>query len=318
MPQSKAKNILITGARGIGRVLARHFLLSEADHRLYILDIDAEELKHTIEVHLPAVLAAKVGAESPAAPEEDLSARVGYALCDMRDPGAVRDTVRKAADFFGGRIDVLVNNAGIARAAWPDGKTMEDPSTLEPWIAYMETNLTGPFVMSQACIPFMKADPARYLHGRGHNGSVQAVLDDPARQQNLKAPQGDAGACIINISSFRARQSQPNCEGYAASKAGLLGLTHAIAVSGAQWGIRCNAILPGYINVKHECKSGDEEGQPWAHNVKEERHLQHLVGRIGCGDDIAMTVEWLMNAGFVSGEEIVVDGGVSKIKHQAA
>ena len=45
----------------------------------------------------------------------------------MRDPGAVRDTVRKAADFFGGRIDVLVNNAGIARAAWPDGKTMEDP-----------------------------------------------------------------------------------------------------------------------------------------------------------------------------------------------
>ena len=177
----------------------------------------------------------------------------------------------------------------------------------------METNLTGPFVMSQACIPFMKADPARYLHGRGHNGSVQAVLDDPARQQNLKAPQGDAGACIINISSFRARQSQPNCEGYAASKAGLLGLTHAIAVSGAQWGIRGgNAILPGYINVKHECKSGDEEGQPWAHNVKEERHLQHLVGRIGCGDDIAMTVEWLMNAGFVSGEEIVVDGGVSR------
>jgi ribonuclease Z len=65
-------------------------------------------------------------------------------------------TVRKAADFFGGRIDTLINNGGIAAPYWKEGKTMEDPETLDQWKAYIETSLPAPFAASQACIPYMK------------------------------------------------------------------------------------------------------------------------------------------------------------------
>ena len=270
MAQSKPRHIVLTGAaRGIGRALARYLFLG--GHKLFLIDVDGEELAHTADVHLPSV-----------------SGRVSSCAADLRDVKAIQSAVEKAAEFLDGRIDVLVNNAGIAHPAWTDDKTMEDEGVLDEWQAYVETNLTAPFVVSRACIPFMKA------------------------------ARSDPGACIINISSFRARQSQANCEGYAATKAGLLGLTHAMAISGAQWGIRSNAILPGYIEVKHECKRGDEEGKQWAENVDEERHRRHPVGRVGYGEDIAKTVDWLMDAGFVTGQEIVVDGGVSKIKYDTS
>ncbi|KAJ4314855.1 hypothetical protein N0V94_006233 [Neodidymelliopsis sp. IMI 364377] len=68
----------------------------------------------------------------------------------------------------------------------------------------------------------------------------------------------DEGGCILHISSFRAHQSDPDCEGYGSTKAGLLGLTQAMAVSCQRWGIRVNMISPGWVSVSHECKEGDE------------------------------------------------------------
>ena len=70
----------------------------------------------------------------------------------------------------------------------------------------------------------------------------------------------DAGPCIIHIGSFRAHESDPNQEGYASTKAGLLGLMHAMAVSLKSKGIRVNLVAPGRIKVGHECKEGDEKG----------------------------------------------------------
>lgn len=304
MAQAKPRNIVLTGgARGIGRAIARHLFLG--GHNLFLIDLDGDELSHTVNVHLPSVLKS----QSRGQPQtQSVSNRVSSCTADLRDVKAIQSAIGQAAKFLDGRIDVLINNAGIARPMWPDSKTMED-DVLDDWQAYIETNLTAPFATSRACIPHMKAADKS---GEGGEGVLSQEANGTGELDRTPS------ACIINISSFRARQSQANCEGYGATKAGLLGLTHAMAISGAQWGIRSNAILPGYIDVKHESKQGDEEGREWAENVDEARHRKHPVGRIGYGDDIAKTVDWLMDAGFVTGQEIVVDGGVSKIKYPSS
>lgn len=276
---SKSKAILISGAaRGIGRCLARTFL--QKGHRVYILDIDESELTHTINVHL-----------------KSFSSQLSSSLCNLRDVTDIRDKVKKAADFFGGRIDVLINNGGIAHPYWKDGKTMEDHETIEQWQAYIETNLTAPFAVSQACIPYMKyASP---------------------KEAEEAASKGGAGPCIIHISSFRAFQSDPNQEGYASSKAGQVGLMHSMAISCEPWGIRVNLIAPGKINVMHECKEGDEKGQEWAHTVQDEDVKRHPTNRPGRPEDIAQAAEYFMEAGFVTGQDLVVDGGALKMKNKA-
>ena len=296
---AESRKILITGgARGIGRAVARYLALR--GHELFLVDVDEEELTYTATLYLPRISGSKAGFRS----------------CNLRDPLTTRAAVKAAAEYFGGHIDVLINNAGIARPMWPEGKTMEDPSVLDDWNAYIETNLTAPFVVSQAAIPFMKmTDNGRQEGDAVISPEAAAATDGDTPRSTGATPRG---GCIINMSSFRARQSQPDCEGYAATKAGLLGLTHGLAISGAQWGIRSNAILPGYINVKHECREGDEQSTTWVEQDDESRHRGHPVGRVGCGEDIAKTVDWLMEAGFVSGQEIVVDGGVSRIKHTGA
>ena len=145
--------------------------------------MNKEGLQHTAEEHL-----------------KQYSDSVSWSECDLSDPSAIRDTIKKAAEFLGGRIDFLVNNAGISNPYWPDGKTMEDPSTLEQWKQYVDVNLTGNFVLGQACIPYMK------------------VEDSGEKQKLPESKTGTTGPCIINVSSFRGTVSDPNQEGYAATK----------------------------------------------------------------------------------------------------
>lgn len=155
----------------------------ERGHRIFIIDVNEEGLKHAAQVHL-----------------EDYSDRVGWKVCDLNDITAIRTAIDEAAEFFGGRIDHLVNNAGISQPYWPDGKTMEDHSTLELWKAYMDVNLTGTFAMSQAVIPYMK------------------LTKDEDKQKLPDSGVGRSGPCILNVSSFRGLISDSNQEGYAASK----------------------------------------------------------------------------------------------------
>jgi len=285
------KNVIVTGgAQGIGRATARYLAL--LGHRVFIIDINETELRHTAETHIPQAHAASV--PKSAGNNSDTLHKVGYGHCNLRDIAAVRETIKAAADFFDGKVDVLVNNAGIPRPNWTGGRTMEDPSVMEDWDMYLETNLTAAFAVSQAVIPFMK-----------RKASASHPID-------MSSDTG--GGCIINISSIHAIQTDPNCEGYAAAKAGLVGLSHAMAISGAQWGIRCNAILPGLIERSHENSRADEERVTWADRVQQDRHAKHPAGRVGAGEDIARTVEWLIGSGFVTGQSVVVDGGVSKLK----
>ena len=106
--------------------------------------------------------------------------------------------------------------------------------------------------------------------------------------------------------------SEPDNEPYSATKAGLLGLTQSMSVSLAPQGIRCNAILPGWINVTNECKQADESGQSWEAGLSKEDHAWHLTGRVGKVEDVLRAVEYLVESEFVTGAEVVVDGGVTR------
>ena len=108
-----------------------------------------------------------------------------------------------------------------------------------------------------------------------------------------------AKGAIVNMASTRAFQSEPHCEAYAAAKGGVVALSHALAVSLGP-DVRVNAVAPGWI-----------EARPDAVHDERER-LQHPAGRVGMPADIAATVAWLADAGFVTGQTIVVDGGMSK------
>ena len=107
---------------------------------------------------------------------------------------------------------------------------------------------------------------------------------------------GDDGA-IINIVSTRAFMSEPNTEAYAASKGALVALTHAMAISlGPQ--VRVNAIAPGWISDGQDLRPVD--------------HEQHPVGPVGRPDDIAGAGLYLVGAGFVTGQVLTVDGGMTR------
>ncbi|KAH7066863.1 hypothetical protein BKA63DRAFT_480331 [Paraphoma chrysanthemicola] len=268
-----ARNIIVSGgARGIGRALSRMFL--EGGHKVYIFDIDDEELQHTTKVHLKKYYD---------------EGKLNSAICDLRDVKDIRAKVVEAAKFFDNNVDVLINNGGIASPQWKDGKTMEDPDTFEEWQAYIDTNLTGPFAMSQACIPFMKSRQS----------------DSGLGAHKIYG----SGPCIIHIGSFRAHQSDPNQEGYASSKAGQLGLMHSMAISLSPLGIRVNLIAPGRIKVAHESKEGKflDKGTDWEGQISEKDVDDHPTNRAGRPKDIADAALYLIDAGFVTGQDITVD-----------
>lgn len=115
------KTALISGAaQGIGRCIVRRFL--ERGYRVFVFDIDKEELEHLAHSHLKSYTD---------------SGALGTAICNLRNPDEIRQKVQQAAEFLDGRIDVLVNNGAIANPKWKDNATMEATETLEQWHAYV-------------------------------------------------------------------------------------------------------------------------------------------------------------------------------------
>ena len=122
------------------------------------------------------------------------------------------------------------------------------------------------------------------------------VLPDKDFYQSLKAE----GAAIVNISSSRDRMSQPQTESYTAAKGGIAALTHALAVSLAGR-VRVNSISPGWIDTAYTVYEGPDA-------------VQQPIGRVGNPLDIANMVLYLCSdkAGFITGENICIDGGMTR------
>lgn len=271
MAQPSPLHFLITGAgRGIGRGLTR--LLLAKGHRVFLIDNNKSELDHTVATHLQPCFSQDAFQSS---------------LTNIRNPSEIKSAAKEAATFFDNRLDVLINNAAFTGSIGAVSK-FEDLS-LEDWNTSLETNLTAPMLLSQACVPLLRANKA--AGGRENR---------------------EHGGTIIHMSSTRARQSEPHSEAYAATKAALIGLTHAMASSLAGDGITVNTIIPGWINVMNECKEADEQGVRWEDGLSEEEHAWHFSGRVGKVEDVLGVVEFLARERFVNGAEIVLDGGVTR------
>ena len=123
----------------------------------------------------------------------------------------------------------------------------------------------------------------------------------PFYLSKLLAPHFAKGASIVNLSSSRDRMSQPQTESYAAAKGGIAALTHAMAVSFAGK-VRVNSISPGWIDNAYHVYDGPDA-------------LQQPAGRVGNPMDIANMVMFLCSdkAGFITGENICIDGGMTKL-----
>ena len=106
---------------------------------------------------------------------------------------------------------------------------------------------------------------------------------------------------IVNIASTRASMSQKDTESYSAAKGALISLTHALAMSLAPLGVRVNSISPGWIDTGAFGALSPEDG------------LQHPAGRVGTPEDIVQAVFFLCRSGFVNAENLVIDGGMTRM-----
>jgi NAD(P)-dependent dehydrogenase (short-subunit alcohol dehydrogenase family) len=189
--------------------------------------------------------------------------------CDVRSKAQIEAMVAATVNAFGG-VDILVNNAGVG-ASTPLLETAEDR-----WDEVIDTNLKGHFLCAVAVVPRMAA--------RG-------------------------GGAIVNTSSILAVATLPNCGPYTASKAGIIGLTRAMALEWGPLGIRVNCILPGSTDT-----SMLWEGVPPDRLPQERERLERAIplGRIASPEEIAEATVWLCSprASFVTGSLLWLDGGV--------
>lgn len=213
----------------------------------------------------------------------DVDEEAGREAVDaLRDLGSVRFTMCDVADEAQvramvdetcrafGGIDLLVNNAGIGI-----NKPITDLSLAE-WRRVIDVNLTGAFLCAKYAAPALR----------------------------------ERAGAIVNIASTRALMSEPHTEAYAASKGGIVALTHALAMSlGPE--VRVNCISPGWIEVS-AWKKHSQRHMPV---LSEQDHRQHPVGRVGTPEDIAAMVSFLAagaTSGFITGQNFVVDGGMTR------
>ena len=180
--------------------------------------------------------------------------------CDVSSFEETKATVAAVKTDFGG-IHILVNNAGITR------DSLLAMMSEDAYDAVLDTNLKGAFNMIRHCTaPF------------------------------LRAREG----CILNISSVSGLMGNAGQCNYAASKAGLIGLTKSVAKELAPRGIRCNAIAPGFIRTD---MTDSQTDNPLLSRIP--------LGRMGTPEDVAEAAAYLATATYVTGETLRLDGGIA-------
>lgn len=200
----------------------------------------------------------------------------GYAVeASVADIGTEQGTVATvdAAIRFGGRLDLLVNCAGRQII-----KRIEELSP-QDWDTVLGVNLKGAYLCAKAALPFL----------------------------------AERRGSIVNICSVHARATVEGFTSYAASKAGILALTRALAIECGPRGVRVNAISPGTIDTPLLQDYFDSCPDPA--RARTEFLKFHPIGRFGTPRDIGEMVAYLGSdaAGFITGSEIVVDGGMTAL-----
>ncbi len=236
---------LVTGAsRGIGRATAHRLAEDGFDLIVNYMrgEAEAEDVARLVEAAGRQALPIKA---------------------DVAFPEQVAAMITRAMEEFG-RIDVLVNNAGIYRLGTIEGLG------LEQWRRVLDVNLTGAFNCTKAVLPHMKAS---------------------------------GGGRIINISSQIAIRGTEHGADYAASKAGLLGLTRAAALEFAKYNITVNAIAPGTIETDIIAHYTDTDRKRKSEAIP--------LGRIGLPEEVASVVSFLASedSSYVTGATFHVNGG---------
>jgi NAD(P)-dependent dehydrogenase (short-subunit alcohol dehydrogenase family) len=186
-----------------------------------------------------------------------------FVFTDVTKEADIIELMKVAMDTFQS-IDILINNAGKGMF-----KSLFDLS-IEEWDETINTNLRSVFLGSREAAKYMR-----------HNKD---------------------GGAIVNIASTRAMMSEPNSEAYAASKGGIVALTHALASSFSENHITVNAISPGWI------ETGDYS------MLKKGDHEQHLSKRVGRPEDVARACLYLTEKenDFITGTNLILDGGMTR------
>ena len=233
---------LITGStRGIGEGVARRFAAEGASVVVTGRSRDAGE-----------VVADSI---------RDEGGDATFVPADMRDPVEIQALIEHTVEEYG-RIDVLVNNAGVQTETTAEAATMDD------WAFVVETDFRSFWLCAKHAVEHMKA-----------------------------------GGTIINMSSNHAFLTMPGLFPYNAIKAGINGMTRALALELGPRGITVNTINPGWIEIERtEAELGDDY---------EYTESIHPVGRLGTPADVAGMATFLASddATFVTGESLLVDGG---------
>ena len=237
---------VVTGAgRGIGHAIAVR-LANEGARVASVSRSEANAQRTADEINASRADAAKA-----------------YAV-DVADHAAVQQTSARILEDFG-RVDILINNAGVTR----DGLSMR--MSIEDWDTVIDTNLKGAFSFTQA------------------------VMRSMIKQRSGR---------IINISSIAGLTGNAGQANYAASKAGLIGLTKSLARELASRGITVNAVAPGFIVTDMTDVLSDQ--------IKEAILPRIPLGKFGEGEDIAAAVAFLAapEAKYITGQVLTVDGGM--------
>ena len=245
MSQSAGRVALVTGAsQGIGRAVALRLAAEGASVALAARSLDKLE-----------AVAAEIAAAGGTARAFPL---------DMADEASIKACVKNVVAAFG-KLEILVNNAGITRDILALRMKRHD------WDDVLTTNLTGAFLMTQACMsPMLKAKWGR----------------------------------VINITSVVGETGQAGQANYAASKAGLIGLTKSLARELGSRAITVNAVAPGFIETAMTAILTDEQKLAMTSQVP--------LARPGTDHDVAAAVAFLASddAAYITGHTLDVNGGM--------
>ena len=239
------RTALITGAsRGIGKACAQ--LLAAGGYRVALAARSLENL------------------EAVAAPLRDVGGEAYSVVIDFANRDSIVEGCKKTAQEFG-RIDILINNAGVTK----DGLVLRMKQA--DWESVLETNLGGPFYTIQQVLPGM----VRERWGR-----------------------------IVNVSSVVGEMGNAGQANYVASKAGLIGLTKALAKEVGSRTITVNAVAPGFIET--------DMTNVLTSAIKEKMIAETPLKRMGSAQEIAAAIRFLVSedAAFITGHVLDVNGGI--------